>query len=103
MNFGYFLYEVHLFSLVAFVFIYYTRPTIRPYLLLGFTPLFLLHAMGYGCPYTRIERYFHKEDITIIDPFLHMMGIYPSYDNRKTFQAWLSGIFMMWMYFLLLS
>ncbi|NBR60667.1 hypothetical protein EB118_02835 [bacterium] len=98
---GYFLYELHLFALVAFVIIYYMRPAIRIYLLIGFFPLFLMHLLGLGCPYTRLERYYHGQDITIIDPFLNFFGIYPSYDNRKNFQAWFSSILVAWMLFFL--
>lgn len=76
------------------------RPKLRMYMLIIFFPLFLMHVLGLGCPFTKIERHFHGEDITIIDPFLNMIGIYPSYDNRKTFQAWFSSILFTWMVFL---
>jgi hypothetical protein len=100
---GYFLYELHLFVLVAFIIIYYVRPVGRVYLLIGFLPLFVMHALGYGCPFTRIERYFHGKDITIIDPFMNIFGIYPSYDNRKNFQARFSSILVLCMIFLLIK
>lgn len=97
MNIGYALYELHIFALVSLVVIYMYRPAVRGYLILLFLPFLLLHLMGMGCPFTRLERYFHGEDITIIDPFLNMFGIYPSYDNRKTFQAWFSTMLILWM------
>ena len=98
---GYILYELHLFVLVSFIIIYYMRPSIRIFMLVLFFPWFLMHVLGMGCPFTKIERYFHGEDITVIDPFLNMFGIYPSYDNRKNFQAWFSSILFAWMMFLL--
>lgn len=100
---GYVLYELHLFVLVSFIMIFYMRPRVRIYLLIAFFPFFLMHILGLGCPFTRIERYFHGEDITIIDPFLNMFGIYPSYDNRKNFQAWFSSILFALMLFLLIQ
>lgn len=103
MNIGYFLYELHLFALVSFIFIYYVRPKVRVVMLFLFFPLFLFHVFGVGCPFTKIERYFHGEDITIIDPFLNIFGIYPSYDNRKNFQAWFSSILVAWMLFLMIK
>lgn len=71
-------------------------------MLLLFTPLFFIHILGYGCPFTRIERYFHGQDITVIDPLLQIFRINPSYDNRKKFQAFFSSILMAWMLFLLI-
>ena len=100
---GYFLYDVHTFFLVAFPIIYYVKPSVRLYFLIAFIPFLLLHLYGFGCPFTRLERYFHKENITVIDPILNIIGVYPSYDNRKNFQAWFSSILVAWMLFLLYS
>jgi hypothetical protein len=103
MNLGYLLYEMHIFALVAFIFVFYARPAIRKYMFLAFLPFFFMHVAGVGCPMTKIEKHYHQEDITIIDPFLHMFQIYPSFDNRKTFQAWFSSVLVLWMIVLLLK
>jgi hypothetical protein len=89
---GSLLYTLHLFALVAFVFIFVARPLLRPYMLLAFIPLLILHLTGYGCPYTRIERWYHHRDITIIDPFMNLFGIETTNDNRKIFQAYFSSV-----------
>jgi hypothetical protein len=89
---GSLLYNVHLFALIAFIFIFVARPVLRPYMLLAFIPLLFLHITGYGCPYTRIERWYHHRDITIIDPFMNIFGIETTNDNRKTFQAYFSSV-----------
>lgn len=92
MNLGWFLFEAHQFIFVLFLLAFLFRPRIRYILILLFIPVLLMHMSGYGCPFTRIERYYHGQNVTIIDPFLNMFGIPITRDNRETFQAYFSSL-----------
>jgi hypothetical protein len=91
---GWFLYGLHQFTFVTFLFVFAYRPALRPLLVATFIPIFFFHVSGYGCPFTRIERYYHGQNITIIDPFLKIFGIPVTNPNRKTFQAYFSSLLL---------
>lgn len=96
-NIGYILYDVHTFVFVAFVFIFIMRPTIRPVMILLYLPFFIAHALGMGCPMTKIEKYYHKQDATIIDPLLYIFGFEITNQNRYRFQAFFSACLLLFM------
>jgi hypothetical protein len=64
-------------------------------LIASFIPIFFFPVAGYGCPFTRIERYYHGHNVTIIDPLLHMFRIPVTTPNRKSFQAYLSSFLLL--------
>jgi len=98
-NIGWFLYRLHQFFFITFLTVFVVRPALRPLLIATFIPVFFFHVSGYGCPFTRIERYYHGENVTIIDPFLNMFGIPITTPNRKTFQAYFSALLLFFMVF----
>ena len=95
MNFGWFLYAAHQFFLVLFIAAFISRPTLRPFLIAIFIPIVFFHVSGYGCPYTRLERHYHGQNVTIIDPFLNMFGLEITRDNRQTFQGYFSSLLLL--------
>jgi len=97
MQIGWFLYGLHQFVLVTFILVFASRPAVRPLLIASFIPIFFFHVSGYGCPFTRIERYYHGHNVTIIDPMLHMFRIPVTTPNRKTFQAYFSSLLLLCM------
>ena len=60
-----------------------------------FIPVFLFHISGYGCPFTRLERHFHGQNLTIMDPMLNVVGIHITRNNRESFQGYFSSILLM--------
>ena len=46
---------------------------------------FLLSFIVNGCIITRIERFFYNSSFTVIDPFLIMCNIKPTYQSRNAF------------------
>lgn len=95
MNTGWVLYGLHQFTLVLFIAVFISRPNLRPFLTAVFIPIVVLHVAGYGCPFTRLERYYHGQNVTIIDPLLNMFGLEINRDNRKTFQGYFSAILLL--------
>ena len=67
MNPGWVLYGAHQFVLVLFVAMFASRPNLRPLLIAVFIPIAFFHVSGYGCPFTRLERYYHGQNVTIIN------------------------------------
>jgi hypothetical protein len=98
-NFGWILYGLHQFVFVLFIAVFLTRPPLRPLLIAVFIPIFILHASGYGCPFTRLERHYHGQNVTIMDPFLNMFGLEINRENRTTFQAYFSSLLLAVMVF----
>lgn len=97
MNLGWFLFEAHQFVFVLFLAVFIMRPGLRRILILLFIPVFLFHVSGYGCPFTRLERHYHGQNVTIIDPFLNMGGIPVTRDTRETFQGYFSSLLLLLM------
>ena len=97
MNLGWFLFSLHEFIFVLFLAVFIVRPGLRPILIVLFIPILLFHISGYGCPFTRIERHYHGQNVTILDPFLNMFGIAITRDNRETFQAYFSSLLVLCM------
>lgn len=97
MNFGWVLYGAHQFVLVLFLAVFITRPNLRPFLIIIFIPIVFFHVSGHGCPFTRLERYYHGQNVTIIDPFLGMFGLETSRENRVTFQGYFSSLLLLTM------
>ena len=95
MNLGWVLYGAHQFVLVLFTAVFITRPNLRPFLIIIFIPIAFFHVSGYGCPFTRLERYYHGQNVTIIDPFLRMFGLDITRENRVTFQAYFSALLLL--------
>jgi len=95
MNAGWILYGLHQFVLVLFVAVFITRPALRPLLIAVFIPIVFLHAAGFGCPFTRLERYYHGQNVTIIDPFLNMLGLDITRENRQVFQGYFSSLLLL--------
>lgn len=95
MNIGWVLYGAHQFFLVLFLAAFITRPSLRPLLIAVFIPIVFFHASGYGCPFTRLERYYHGQNVTIIDPFLNILGLDINRTNRQTFQGYFSALLLL--------
>lgn len=95
MNLGWFLFEAHQFVFVLFLATFIMRPGLRRILILLFIPVFFFHISGYGCPFTRLERYYHGQNVTIIDSFLNMGGIPINRETRETFQGYFSSILLL--------
>jgi hypothetical protein len=102
MNLGWFLFEAHQFVFVLFLAAFLMRPELRRVLILLFIPVFLFHISGYGCPFTRLERYYHGQDVTIMDPYLNIWGIPINRNNRETFQAYFSSLLLFSMVFVVM-
>jgi hypothetical protein len=94
MNLGWVLFEAHQFVFVLFLAAFVMRPELRRVLILIFIPVFLFHISGYGCPFTRLERYYHGQDVTIMDPYLNIVGLPITRNNRETFQAYFSSLLL---------
>jgi len=94
MNLGWVLFEAHQFIFVLFLAAFLMRPELRRVLILLFIPVFLFHISGYGCPFTRLERYYHGQDVTIMDPFLNIVGLPINRYNRETFQGYFSSLLL---------
>jgi hypothetical protein len=95
MNLGWVLYGLHQFVLVLFIAVFATRPAIRPFLIIVFIPIAFFHVAGYGCPFTRVERHYHGQNVTIIDPFLNMFRLEMNRENRQTFQGYFSSLLLL--------
>ena len=95
MNFGWVLYGGHQFVLVLFLAVFITRPNLRPFLIAVFIPIVFFHVSGYGCPFTRLERYYHGQNVTIIDPLLNILGLDITRENRVTFQGYFSALLLL--------
>jgi hypothetical protein len=95
MNLGWALYGLHQFVLVLFIAVFATRPALRPFLIIVFIPIAFFHVAGYGCPFTRVERHYHGQNVTIIDPFLNMFRLEITRENRQTFQGYFSSLLLL--------
>jgi len=95
MNPGWVIYGAHQFVLVLFVAMFASRPNLRPLLIAVFIPIAFFHVSGYGCPFTRLERYYHGQNVTIIDPFLNMFGLKINRENRYMFQGYFSSLLLL--------
>ena len=95
MNLGWALYGLHQFTFVLFIAGFASRPAIRPFLIIIFIPIMFFHLAGYGCPFTRVERHYHGQNVTIIDPLLNMFGLDITRVNRQTFQAYFSSVLLL--------
>jgi hypothetical protein len=95
MNIGWMLYGLHQFTLILFVSVFVVRPNLRPFLIIVFIPIAFFHVSGHPCPFSRLERYYHGQNVTIIDPFLNMFGLEITLENRQTFQAYLSSLLLL--------
>jgi hypothetical protein len=95
MNTGWVLYGLHQFVLVLFIAAFISRPALRPLLIAVFIPIAFLHTVGFGCPFTRLERYYHGQNATIIDPFLNMLGLEITRTNRQVFQGYFSSLLLL--------
>jgi len=95
MNLGWVIYGAHQFVLVLFVAMFASRPNLRPLLIAVFIPIAFFHVSGYGCPFTRLERYYHGQNVTIIDPFLNMFGLKINRENRYMFQGYFSSLLLL--------
>jgi hypothetical protein len=84
---GYWLYRLHTALLLLLFGLYYVFPSLRLPILILYIPIFLLHITAKHCPLTRLERKLHGEDITILDPFLQLLGIPTTKENRNRFQV----------------
>lgn len=104
MNLGWFIYSFHEFAFVLFLAVFITRPALRPILILIFIPIYLFHISGYGCPFTRIERYYHGQNVTVLDSILNILAVPITRESRTSFQAYFSSlilatmIFVVWTY-----
>ena len=94
MNLGWVLFEAHQFVFVLFLAAFIMRPELRRVLILIFIPVFMFHISGYGCPFTRLERYYHGQDVTIMDPYLNIVGLPITRNNRETFQGYFSSLLL---------
>ena len=101
---GMFLFSLHHFAFVTFLLIFAFRPVLRLTIIAIFVPIFFFHAAGYGCPFTRVERYYHGHNITVIDPIMRLLGITITSPHRRIFQAYFSSlilfsmVFTVWVY-----
>jgi hypothetical protein len=95
MNLGWVLYGLHQFVLVLFLAAFISRPAIRPFLIIIFVPIMFFHVAGYGCPFTRVERHYHGQNVTIIDPLLNILGLDITRENRRTFQGYFSSLLLL--------
>jgi hypothetical protein len=93
-NLGWVLFGLHEFIFVLFLVVFVVRPGLRPILIAMFIPVFLFHVSGYGCPFTRIERHFHGQNVTIMDPMLNIVGLPITRDNRESFQGYFSSLLL---------
>lgn len=59
--------------------------TWSPYLLLLWTLVIVANLMCGGCPATRVEKYLTGKDVTVVDPYLHAMGLDSTHRNRFGF------------------
>lgn len=97
MNLGWVLFRLHEFVFILFLAAFIVRPGLRRILILLFIPVFLFHISGYGCPFTRLERYYHGQNMTILDPLLNMVGVEINRENRETFQVYFSSLLLLTM------
>lgn len=95
MNLGWVLFSLHEFVFVLFLAAFIVRPGLRRILILLFIPVFLFHISGYGCPFTRLERHYHGQNVTILDPFLNIAGLEINRENREMFQGYFSSILLL--------
>ena len=95
MNPGWVLYGLHQFTLVLFITVFAVRPALRPFLIIVFIPIVFFHTSGYGCPFSRLERYYHGQNVTIIDPLLNIFGMDITRENRQTFQSYFSALLLL--------
>ena len=91
---GYLLYSAHMAALLSFPVIFFLVPMLRIPIMISFFPLFVYHLIYKRCPVTRIERRLHGDDVTVLDPFIKLLGLNPTDTNRKTMQVFLSTIAM---------
>ena len=94
-NLGWVLFGLHEFIFVLFLVVFVVRPGLRPVLIAMFIPVFLFHVSGYGCPFTRLERHFHGQNVTIMDPFLNIVGLPITRNNRESFQGYFSSLLLL--------
>lgn len=98
---GYLLYRIHAVCVVILLFSTIFIRKLRPYILIFYIPFFYLHVHNNGCPITKAERRLHKEDLTLLDPVLALMGYAPTNKNRNILQIFVSSLFMLLLVFML--
>jgi hypothetical protein len=98
---GYLLYRIHSVLVVLLVLSTIFIRRLRPYILIFYIPFFYLHVHNNGCPITKAERKLHKEDLTVLDPVLMLMGVPPTNKNRNLFQIFVSTVFVLLLVFML--
>jgi len=95
MNPGWLIYGTHKFIIFVFLVIFASRPNLRPLLIAVFIPIVFLHVLGYPCPLTRIERYYHGQNVTIIDSYIKMIGLEINHENRHMVQGYFSSLVLL--------
>jgi hypothetical protein len=91
---GYLLYSAHMAGMLSFPVLFLLIPMLRIPIMISFFPLFMYHLVYKRCPVTRIERRLHGDDVTVLDPFIKLLGLNPTDTNRKIMQVFLSTIAM---------
>lgn len=92
---GYLLYNIHTVCVALLLLTTVFIARLRPYILIFYIPFFYLHVHNNGCPITKSERRLHREDITVLDPILGLMGFPATNKNRNTLQIVVSTLFML--------
>jgi hypothetical protein len=84
---GYALFRLHVSVLFLLIGLYSVFPSLRKPIFFLYIPILFFHLTQKHCPITKLERSLHKEDITILDPLMTLMGIPISRANRNRFQV----------------
>lgn len=91
---GYLLYAAHMVGMLGFPIVFFFVEMLRIPIMICFFPLFMYHIIYKRCPVTRIERRLHGDDVTVLDPFIKLLGMNPTNDRRKSMQIFLSTLAM---------
>lgn len=93
---GQLLRVAHLVVAVGTVFVTLFGPRAwSPYLFLYWVVVVLVNLVAGGCPVTRIERAMTGENVTVVDPFLHLLALDVSKTNREVFTLAISGFMVL--------
>ena len=69
--------------------------TWSPYLFLFWILVVFVNLALGGCPVTRVEMVMTGENVTVADPFLHLLGLQASKTNRDNFTLGVSGFMLL--------
>ncbi len=91
---GFLLYRAHATLALGVLFLSFIYPKVVLFIMF---PIFLYNMMFLSCPLTKIERFLHKQDITIIDPLIVAMGIPVNNTTRQDVHKFLISLFMLFL------